>query len=210
MHKPIQIAIPQPCHEKWDEMTPADKGRFCAACQKNVIDFTKASDREIAEAYKSKKYECGLFLDSQLNRNLIVPAKKNNFWSATGAAVISFFAIGTTKSYSQELTPIEQLENKNDAVETSDSGSFTISWNVKDYFYTPLKNVKVSIENTGIKTKTDSEGNFTLTVKKGDIIKLKYKGKKTLKIEVTSAEKENIILKTPKQSKVLFTKGRWL
>ncbi|MEE1899403.1 carboxypeptidase-like regulatory domain-containing protein [Flavobacterium rakeshii] len=209
MRKPIQITIPQPCHEKWDEMTLADKGRFCASCQKNVIDFTKASDREIAEAYKSKKIECGVFLDTQLNRDLVVPVKKNNFWSATAAAVISFFAVGTAKSYAQESIPTEQLESKNDVAEGSDSDSFTIIWSVKDFFHTPLKNVKVSIENTGIKTRTDSEGNFTLTVKRGDIIKFKYKGKKTLRIEVTSGEKENVILKTHKQSKVTRTMGRW-
>lgn len=207
MRKPVQIAIPQPCHEKWDEMTPTDKGRFCTACQKNVTDFTKATDREIAEAYKSKKIECGIFLDTQLNRDLVVPVKKKKFWSATAAAVISFFAVGTAKSYAQESTPTEQIENKNDIVEGFDSDSFTITWSVWDY-YNVLSNVKVINENTGIKTRTDSEGNFTLTVKKGDIIKFKYKGKKTLRIEVLETERKEIVLINRKKGKVSRTMGR--
>lgn len=79
-------------------MTPADKGRFCASCQKVVTDFTKKSDREIAEMYKSGRYECGIFLNSQLNRNLIVPKKKQALWPAVAAGLISFFTLGSIKA----------------------------------------------------------------------------------------------------------------
>lgn len=51
----LQISIPKPCHEKWSEMIPEEKGRFCAMCQKTVYDFTKSSDREIINTYNSNK-----------------------------------------------------------------------------------------------------------------------------------------------------------
>src|SRR5690606_23890619 len=111
MKKPIQISIPQPCHEKWDEMTPVDKGRFCAACQKNVIDFTKASDREIANAIRNNKSLCGRFSHSQLNRDLVVPKEKNTVWTAFAAGVLSFVTLGSYKASAQETISTEQTDN---------------------------------------------------------------------------------------------------
>lgn len=35
--------IHQPCHESWAAMTPRDGGRYCAVCDKVVIDLTRLS-----------------------------------------------------------------------------------------------------------------------------------------------------------------------
>ncbi len=40
MKKDFPLSAPHPCHEQWGEFTPTEKGRFCGACQKEVIDFT--------------------------------------------------------------------------------------------------------------------------------------------------------------------------
>ncbi|MFP3591246.1 TonB-dependent receptor plug domain-containing protein [Chryseobacterium sp. SIMBA_038] len=68
----MKITIPKPCHENWEMMTPAEKGRFCSVCSKTVRDFTIASDDEIIEVISNAtdKDICGNFYDSQLNRNL--------------------------------------------------------------------------------------------------------------------------------------------
>ena len=52
MAQKIQLSIDEPCHENWDVMTEAEKGRFCNSCQKQVIDFSMMSDREIAQFFK--------------------------------------------------------------------------------------------------------------------------------------------------------------
>lgn len=46
-----QFKIAEPCHENWENMTPESKGRFCASCQKCVIDFSNMTKPEIKEAY---------------------------------------------------------------------------------------------------------------------------------------------------------------
>ena len=78
MAKKLQLQVPTPCHENWDKMTPTEKGRFCASCQKQVIDFSNKSDREIAMFFKkpSSGSVCGRFMDDQLNRNIEIPKKR--------------------------------------------------------------------------------------------------------------------------------------
>jgi hypothetical protein len=73
----FQLHIPEPCHEKWDEMTPAEKGRFCSSCQKVVVDFTRMSDRELAQFFrKTSGPVCGRLTDDQVARDIVVPKKR--------------------------------------------------------------------------------------------------------------------------------------
>src|SRR5215470_615046 len=78
MAKKLQLQVPVPCHEDWENMTNAEKGRFCASCQKTVIDFSNMSDREIALFFKksSAGSVCGRFLEDQLNRDMEIPRKR--------------------------------------------------------------------------------------------------------------------------------------
>lgn len=78
MSRKIQLTIPEPCHENWDNMTAADKGRFCGSCQKQVVDFSDMSDREIAQFFKkpSTGSVCGRFMQDQLERPIEVPRKR--------------------------------------------------------------------------------------------------------------------------------------
>lgn len=67
----MKITIPNPCHEKWEDMTPQEKGRFFSVCSKTVKDFTSSSDDQIINAFSdSSENICGYFRESQLNRDL--------------------------------------------------------------------------------------------------------------------------------------------
>jgi hypothetical protein len=193
MKRPIQISIPAPCHENWDAMTPADKGRFCASCQKNVIDFTNSSDREIAESFRQNNNLCGRFREDQLERNLIIPKKKSTIWAAASAAVISLITAGNTKLYAQEKSRTEFAQNTNKKENpVVHPEPFTISWTVKDGDGNIIKGAKISIIGTDKKTVTDANGNFSLTVNTGDIIKIKHKEKKTKKLYIYNRDYETI------------------
>jgi carboxypeptidase-like protein/type IX secretion system substrate protein len=78
MAKKLQLQVPVPCQEEWEKMTNAGRGRFCASCQKTVIDFSNMSDREIALFFKrpSTGSVCGRFLEDQLNRDMEIPRKR--------------------------------------------------------------------------------------------------------------------------------------
>ena len=87
MRKHIQLNIPKPCHESWDQMTPVDKarpddpvgrGRFCGSCQKQVVDFTIMSDTQLAVFFRkpSTGSVCGRFMQDQLDRTIDIPKKR--------------------------------------------------------------------------------------------------------------------------------------
>jgi hypothetical protein len=78
MAKKLQLQVPTPCHENWETMTQSEKGRFCASCQKQVIDFSNKSDREIAMFFKKRSTGsvCGRFMEDQLNRDIEIPKKR--------------------------------------------------------------------------------------------------------------------------------------
>ena len=78
MANKIQLQVPTPCQENWENMTQIEKGRFCASCQKQVFDFSNKSDREIAMFFKkpSPGSVCGRFMGDQLNRDIEIPKKR--------------------------------------------------------------------------------------------------------------------------------------
>lgn len=78
MSKKIQLEITDPCHENWAKMTKSEQGRFCASCQKQVVDFTMMTDRDIALFFKkpSTGSVCGRFMNDQLNREMEIPKKR--------------------------------------------------------------------------------------------------------------------------------------
>ena len=77
--KSIQITIPHPCSQNWDEMTSVDQGKFCAHCQKKVTDFTEWSDSALYSFFsKNTDHVCGRFLSSQVNRTLNIPYQPNS------------------------------------------------------------------------------------------------------------------------------------
>jgi hypothetical protein len=48
----IQI---QPYHENWDNMSPTDKGRLCAKCDKIVCDATQLDDSQLLQLINESK-----------------------------------------------------------------------------------------------------------------------------------------------------------
>ena len=73
----INLSVQSPCHENWDQMQPAEQGKFCASCCKTVTDFTGMSDRQLAEFFKKPKENlCGRFYTDQLERDILIPKKR--------------------------------------------------------------------------------------------------------------------------------------
>ncbi len=71
MENSMILKIAEPCHENWDTMLEAEKGRFCNVCSKDVVDFTRYSDAEIIDYFEQLKSKpsasiCGRFKAKQI------------------------------------------------------------------------------------------------------------------------------------------------
>jgi len=78
MKKQLQITVAKPCHENWDKMSKTEQGKFCGSCQKQVVDFSSMSDRQLAAFFKkpSNGSLCGRFMSDQLDRSIDIPKKR--------------------------------------------------------------------------------------------------------------------------------------
>jgi hypothetical protein len=69
MEKGIKITIPEPCAQAWNDLTKVEKGRYCASCEKVVIDFKAMTDKELLDYFKHYQGSvCGSFNPMQLDR----------------------------------------------------------------------------------------------------------------------------------------------
>ena len=84
----MKISIPTPCHEAWDAMTPAGRGRHCAACAKTVVDFTGLSDAAVQHLIDTADGAlCGRFRPGQLDRPLARPTRSSWLGSLPGTGL---------------------------------------------------------------------------------------------------------------------------
>lgn len=112
--QPIQISIPNPCHEDWDKMTPKEQGRFCSSCQKCVVDFTGFSDGQLYKFLAERRGQkiCGRFNRTQLNRQISIPHQPHSAlykWMIAAGLALVFTVTPDFKSFAQVPQVSEQV-----------------------------------------------------------------------------------------------------
>ena len=81
MKSSFKLHIPEPCHESWEQMTPKEKGRFCASCSKIVVDFSVMTDRQVLEYFSNYSGNtCGRLAHDQLNRVIDPQVRHSKGW----------------------------------------------------------------------------------------------------------------------------------
>lgn len=108
----FSIQIPLPCHERWDDMQPIERGRFCASCQKTVIDYTTLSDQELIRLLgKASEAGCGRFHDKQLNHLLAASNSKTiaSWRQWLGLLTLSLFGWQSVRAQDQPTIDAQRL-----------------------------------------------------------------------------------------------------
>lgn len=110
------ISIPTPCHEKWNEMSPNEKGAFCNVCSKTVVDFTSLSDEEVKNYFfqNGQHKTCGRFRNDQLtNPDDPLPrllAQSIPFWKKFLAIVLFVFGSFLTGCHDETIGKMKMPE----------------------------------------------------------------------------------------------------
>jgi len=178
----LQLTIPEPCHENWQNMTPTDQGRFCNACAKEVVDFSMMTDTEVLNYFTAVTHEkvCGRVLPSQLERTIIKPKdpKKKLFWYWNYIVMFfMFFGKGNSAKAQRcgQATTEAQLNiirstNVNNALagkvgKVAVDNNRIITGKVTDINGNPIAfaSIKIKESNTGITA--DVNGVYSLKVK---------------------------------------------
>jgi hypothetical protein len=172
MPKFLQLQIPKPCSEDWNQMTPEAQGRFCNSCQKTVTDCTHMSDAQLIAFFKKPKQSiCGRFTQEQLENDILIPRKripwvKYFFQIALPALLLS---LKSTAQTTRIKTPIETLPaaTKGEVApvilgDTTANQLPTITGKVKDSQGMPVPYATVFIKGTTNGVAADSLGNFSI------------------------------------------------
>jgi len=162
----ITLSIKQPCHESWENMTAAEKGKFCQSCQTIVTDFTRMSDEEIVRfVNKTTGGFCGRFDSRQLNRELEVHKQRWYRPASSIAAMISALYLFIPGAKAQTAVKVEQIvQDKKDIDTTVTKPTNVITGVIKDESGTPLPGVVIRIDKALIGATTNSNGLFLLKV----------------------------------------------
>lgn len=153
-------------------MTPAGKGRFCASCEKNVVDFTRSSDSEVLSYLKENHNVCGRFDNSQLNRELISLSEKRKTWP-TAAAIAGLITLTPAVAVAQTSERTVQTPQITKG-ETLHPHTITITGMVSDD-EGPLSGAKIAIQNTAISVETDADGNYSIEARPGQALVFSYR-----------------------------------
>lgn len=163
------ITIPEPCHENWHLMSPTEKGRFCASCQKEVLDFTQTSNYQLGKMLDNNEGLCGRFRHSQLNK----PFSSHSHTSLTKTSLV--FGISSLLALCTPLVAQESSEKIESIAITSRPlvldttpplDTETVKGTVLDADNFPLPGASIVLEDSTIGTQTDFDGNFELQIPK--------------------------------------------
>ena len=166
----FKLNIPEPCHEDWQKMSPTQKGKFCASCQKEVIDFTKLSATEIARKTKNATHLCGRFTTTQLEQEYISNSQSSLSRLGIALGLGSIIAVAQPSFAQEEKTAKVKVDNENDShykestQATTQQDSITIRGTVTDDEGLPLPGVNVLQKNTSNSAQTNFDGDFSIEI----------------------------------------------
>jgi TonB family protein len=169
--KSIIVSVPKPCAENWDKMTPAERGRHCASCNKTVIDFSAYTDRELFDFIsKNTGSVCGRLSPYQVNRPIVSYGENNSpLWQRImmGTALVTSLAACNENSnrplVTGKLCVNDSVKNK-PASDLTPTGNYISGRMIDEKSGWHISHLAIRIKGTKYYAVTDTTGNFKISV----------------------------------------------
>jgi hypothetical protein len=176
----MKISMPKPCTENWNLMTASEKGRFCASCQTQVVNFEAMPLEEIKDFLEQETGAiCGRLSRHQIQafnaayQELPSPSNLRTWTMAavlTGISALPAFAqdqhvpisaplLNTSVSYDYNQVQITKVATASDTIELTGQV-------VDDETGEAMIGATIVLKGTKIGVSTDIDGKFRLFVPK--------------------------------------------
>jgi hypothetical protein len=94
------------CNQDWNAMDVTERGRFCQQCKKEVVDFTRNTEKEIQEFKAAHGSACGVFTAEQVYDDIIAPISLRPL-KKYAAAAATLLALQTTAVIAQQKDSVK-------------------------------------------------------------------------------------------------------
>ncbi|QQU03074.1 carboxypeptidase-like regulatory domain-containing protein [Myroides odoratus] len=202
------INIPKPCSEDWNQMTPLEKGRHCAVCEKTILDFSNYTKQELIQHIKQEGKICGRvpakYLDIELNESTV-----NRGIGLRGlvAATINLLVLTTatsTQAHEQVVIEHNSQESQDNhtareskLIEKEVQSNRLICGQVTDTDGVFIPGVSISIKELNLHAVTNLDGYFQLELPESHpkTIKIEFQfiGMETLEVKVKAKDSSKFL-----------------
>ena len=182
----LNLSVPKPCSEKWENFTSTSTGGFCSSCSKVVIDFTHTSNAEILQYLRNKPtHSCGRFRADQLKVYVPEsPVKIIPRWTLFKAGAISLLLLLLSKPSVAQSSIKSKTESVQESTPTNQASKakeelFTVKGVVKSKEDgSELPGVNIVLEGSTVGTTSDGYGRFEFPqqLKEGDVLIFSFIG----------------------------------
>jgi hypothetical protein len=193
-------------------MDATERGAFCHSCQKEVIDFSAMTDREVIEYLEKHKAGCGRFREDQLNTKLVIPKVENGIfrWRALFLGLLPILAFKAARASSNNPIKVEEClpkfsdqkdTNAKPLIDTIHIRGKVLDERGEGFISANVCYTDSSGNNIGIGVSTDYDGNFSLNVIRSESttnsshkLKIYYVGYKSQTISITNDHEQNYVV----------------
>lgn len=165
----FEVRIENPCGEDLSKMKPTQRGRFCGACKRDLVDFTKLPDQEIVKIFHQTNGDvCGWFRPDQLERPLAVQQEVSSpNYLKYAASMLLTMALGNSLAQDSTNTVSNEVIELQEVSPPVVTKPFLISGTVTDAVNgEALIMATVRIDSTTYGVNVDFDGNFVLEIPK--------------------------------------------
>ncbi len=197
----LQLSIPEPCHENWQQMTPTEQGRFCNACAKEVIDFSTMTDIQVLNYFTNLTHEkvCGRALPEQLDKIISRPVqpKKKLFWYWNYFVMFVMFFSKGNSAKAQGNTQVVTVADMNKIKATNINNTLTgkvgevsmsknrvVTGKVTDNNGNPVSFASIRVKGTNTGISADANGAYSTKVNSNTILIISAAGFKEMEVPV--------------------------